>query len=179
MKVEYKITKKLTQEKINEILNIEKSKGLTAEALLESAKNKNSSLHDFFEWDDTLAGEKFRLCQARILINEVKVIIEEKEYYAFENVQVSVVKSSGKSGSSNSAELEDYDESENETLRVYKPVVEILSTEELRNQVIMASLRQLEYWNQQNSKYEEFSPIVKSFSKVKKTLDKKWQKKKK
>ena len=162
--VKYKITGKLTQDCIDTILKVEESKGLTAENLLETAKNPKSPLHEFFDWDDSEAANKWRLAQARILINEVKVIIENKEYYAFENVQIATTDNSGGKEST-------------ESIRVYKPVIEIMSQEELRKQVISAALRQLSYWEEQNSKYNELKPIIKTASKVRKDLDKKWQKK--
>jgi len=86
-KMEYKITEKFTPEVIDEIIEIQKEKGLTAETILDEAKKKSSPLHNFFDWDNTTAGEKWRLQQARILINEVKIIVNSKEMYAFENVR--------------------------------------------------------------------------------------------
>ena len=80
--IEYKISGKFNQEIIDEILKVEQDKGLTAESLLEEANKKSNPLHALFEWDDKEAGHLFRLQQARMIINEVKVIIESKEYYS-------------------------------------------------------------------------------------------------
>ena len=88
--MEYKTTGKITKEKIREVVRIKESKGLTAENLLEVAKNKNNPLHDLFEWDNTKAAEQYRLQQARVFINEIKIIVDTKEYFAFENVSVKV-----------------------------------------------------------------------------------------
>ena len=165
--VEYKITEKFTQEVIDEFLSMSNDNRLTPENILESAKKKKSPLHNMFDWEDSLAGQKWRLHQARIIINEVKVKIDDKEYYAFENVIVSVPKEESKSG--------DCDVS---AKREYKPVIEILSDEDLRRQVIKSALNHLEYWEKQNEKYSELSPIIKSAQKVRKDIDKKWQKKK-
>ena len=164
--IEYKISDKLNQERINEILRVEQQKGLTAEALLEEASKKSSPLHDLFEWDNSEAGHLYRLQQARVVINEVKVIIENKEYYAFENVQVSVPNAIG----NNSANIDEPPI----TQRVYKPIVEILNNEDLRKQIISSALRQHEYWERQNEKYSELSPIIKSAKKIREQ----WQKKK-
>ena len=168
--VEYKISDKLNQDRINKILKVEQEKGLTAENLLEEAQRKDSPLHDLFEWDNDEAGKLYRLQQARVIINEVKVIIESKEYYAFENVQIAVpnILTNG---------TESLDEPPI-TQRVYKPIVEILNNTDLRSQIINSALRQHEYWERQNEKYSELAPIVKSAKKVRKVLEKKWQKKK-
>lgn len=164
--VEYKVTDKLNQDRINEILRIESEKGLTAERLLEEASKKSSPLHDLFEWNNSEAAHLYRLQQARIVINEVKVIIESKEYYAFENVHIAIPNVIG--GSSESLDEPPI------TQRVYKPIVEILNDKDLREQIINSALRQHEYWERQNEKYSELTPIIKSARKVRG----KWQKKK-
>ena len=61
---------------------------LSAEIVVREARNKKSVLHRIFEWDDTRAAEKYRLYQARLLLNNIKVNIvsdgETKEYSVFE-----------------------------------------------------------------------------------------------
>lgn len=51
---------------------------LTAEVVLADAKKKNSPLHGEFEWDDSVAGRRYRLDQARSMIASVKVYIERR-----------------------------------------------------------------------------------------------------
>lgn len=46
---------------------------LTADAVVAYAKQEDSALHSQFEWDDTLAGHKYRIDQARNLIAKVRV----------------------------------------------------------------------------------------------------------
>ncbi|MCK9429538.1 MAG: hypothetical protein M0R17_06000 [Candidatus Omnitrophica bacterium] len=154
---DYKYTEKFTKEVINEILEVKDEKGLTAENLLERAKDKNSPIHNFFEWDNSQAAEKWRIYQARLIINSVQVIVNSKEMYAFENVQINV---------------NDLNE---ETKREYKPIVEILSTEEYRNQVISSALESISYWRNKYKEYNELDVIFKVIDKVKQ----KWEKKKK
>ena len=61
-----------------EMLAIEKRfGGITAEAVVQQARDANSALHEHFEWDDTLAAEAHRLAQARVLIASVRVRIAE------------------------------------------------------------------------------------------------------
>lgn len=43
--------------------------------VVESARDDDSPLHSHFEWDDSLAGEKYRLHQARALIRTVKLMV--------------------------------------------------------------------------------------------------------
>lgn len=46
---------------------------LTPSAVVDAARNPNSSMHAQFEWDDSEAAEAYRLQQARALIRRVKV----------------------------------------------------------------------------------------------------------
>jgi len=54
----------------------EKHGRLVKEDVVEAAKNKKHVLHDYFEWDDTVAGHLYRLEQAAQLIREVKIEVE-------------------------------------------------------------------------------------------------------
>lgn len=53
----------------------EQQKGrLTPPAVVEAARNNRHPLHRFFEWDDKIAAESFRLDQARALIRSVAIV---------------------------------------------------------------------------------------------------------
>jgi len=52
---------------------------VTPEQLLKDAQNKNHTLHQFFEWDDTEAAKKYRLHQAASMIMATKYIYVLKE----------------------------------------------------------------------------------------------------
>lgn len=61
---------------------------LTPEAVLNIAKDENSSLHNLFEWNDEIAAEKYRLSQARQIIQQIVVVnnhpnAEAREIRAF------------------------------------------------------------------------------------------------
>lgn len=157
-KQEYKTTDKITEEVIKEVLEVEQEQGLTASNLVEKAKDKNSILHDLFDWDDTIAAEKWRLQQARALINEIKIVVGDKTMYAFENVNVSVT-----------------DASERE----YKPVMEIISNEQYRNQILKSALNFLNSWKMKYKQFTELKPIVVSIERTTKHLERKWLKNKK
>lgn len=59
---------------------IEQENGVINRRLvLESAKPKDSPIHDLFEWDDTIAAESYRLSQARLLISNLNLVIEKEE----------------------------------------------------------------------------------------------------
>jgi phage pi2 protein 07 len=148
--MEYKTTNKITKERIDVLLRLKKESGLTAESVIAEAKKKKSPLHELFEWDDTIAGEKWRLQQARVFINEVKILIDTKEYYAFENVSL------------------DTNEIEN-PCREYMERQEIIQTPALRQQVMMSAYNQLLYWKAKYEQYQftEFSNLMHAIDSIK------------
>jgi hypothetical protein len=90
-------------QKIGEELEQIKAKStLTPENVVERAKDKKSILHQYFDWDNTEAAEKWRLSQARNITNHIMEIIvvrgeeiEEKAYFNVtakndENIYVSL-----------------------------------------------------------------------------------------
>jgi hypothetical protein len=52
---------------------------LTAELVVATAKPSSHPLHDRFEWNDRIAGHKYRLVQASELIRSVKVTYREPD----------------------------------------------------------------------------------------------------
>lgn len=59
----------------DELRRIHNSNGgkLTPAAVVKAARSPKSPLHNRFEWDDSVAGEKYRLIQAGDLIREQRV----------------------------------------------------------------------------------------------------------
>jgi hypothetical protein len=52
---------------------------VTPEMVVQEARPEGSPLHDLFEWDNEICGEKYRLIQARMLIRIVREIDGEDE----------------------------------------------------------------------------------------------------
>lgn len=53
-----------------EMTRMSKANGgkITPEALVAAARDPDSPLHDYFEWDDSTAAEKYRMMQARTML---------------------------------------------------------------------------------------------------------------
>jgi len=147
-KIQYKNTEKFTPEVIDEVLEVKDTYGLTAENLLRKASKKSSSLYGFFDWDNSSAGEKWRLGQARQLINEIKIVVEDKEMYAFECVNVTI-----KEAKNPTSKMSKFG------VREYKPIVEIMNNEDYRNQLIHRALSEATYWKERHAELLELSPI--------------------
>ena len=61
---------------------------VTPEQVLEKARNRNSELHKCFEWDDSVAAEKYRLQQARQLIQFLVIVPKSQEVPAIRCFQI-------------------------------------------------------------------------------------------
>ena len=140
----------------DELMRIKESFGLTAENVVNQAKDKKSVLHDYFNWDDTDAAHRFRMVQARILINTVNIeIIEHKsgaksKVALFESIVI--------------------DNKSNE--REYKPVYEILGNDEWRQQIVDRALNELIYWKDKHQQFKEFSKVVSAIENVERRVKK-------
>lgn len=63
---------------------------LTAKAVVDAARPEDSILHRFFTWNDPVAGERWRLHQAGILIRRVKLTITRPDLSGPKKVVIQV-----------------------------------------------------------------------------------------
>jgi len=128
-----------------------------AASVVKAAKNSKRELHKCFEWDNTKAGEQYRLAQARLVLRMIVTVEESPEgsepekqvYRAFESVRFSDVH--GKP----------------DKAMTYIPTQEALSDPELRVQV-MGRLESTIGEAEATAKAYEY--LVPSFGKVRERL---------
>ena len=104
---------------------IDKYNGFVTPAeIVKEAKNKDNPLHGWFDWDNNIASEKWRMHQARVLIGTIKISLNnnltEKEYRRYLNVTIA-------------------DES-GEMKKVYMSTNQVLNNQELKKQIIAKAL---------------------------------------
>jgi len=134
-----------------ELLRIGKIKPLTPFNIVSEATDKTSVLHDWFEWDDAVASDKWRIRQARELVN---VIIETPEMsddsvtHSFE-----IIKTNGSSE--------------------YKHVYEIFDNKEWKQQVIEQAVTYLRIWRRKYNIYSEFKEVSKAIDTITTTFERK------
>ena len=84
----YKPSAEDVMAELNEISTEE----ITPQAVVEHAKSEDSCMHCIFEWDDEIAGEKYRLQQAAQMLRSIKVVHldenEEPQHEPFRQFQV-------------------------------------------------------------------------------------------
>lgn len=154
--IQFKYTSKYSKKVIDEIIFIKDKYGLTAENLVKYS-SKTGELRKLFEWDNEACGEKWREQQARIIINEIKLIIEDKEIFAFENVSVNL-------------------EGETKNVREYFDTFEIRDDAEKNDQVINRAYSEILYWMNKFESYvvkrREFSGVLRSIAELKQEMEK-------
>jgi hypothetical protein len=115
----------------------------TPETIVDEARDEESPLHDYFEWNNRVAGEGYRLGQARELCNHLRVVIrkdgEETRQKAFYHVHVQ--NADGKSS------------------RGYVGIEEVSTDAVLHEQVLQGALRRYRSLREQYRCLKELEPI--------------------
>lgn len=139
----------LTPEIDREIQDIEAANNgkLHAELLIDAAQNPQSSFHDKFEWDDTVAGHEWRKVQARHLITAFRIIHPETkvEIQAFTSLEVDRVSGGG-----------------------YRRTEQVLQSKDLRVEMVWTALHQL---MQLEAKYHYIQELARIWGAVEQTKE--------
>lgn len=107
--------------------------------VLDDARNPQSPLHQVFEWDNSEAGEQYRLYQARVLVASiVSAPLTNSSSTEPVRVFVSVRQNHSKS---------------------YRTLSEVLSDDQLREKFLRRAFADLKLWERKYAKYEELVPI--------------------
>lgn len=135
-----------------EMLRQEQKGELTPEDVLADAKNPNSPLHSFFEWDDSAAAEQHRLHQARGLIRSVVAIYTSDDKPAVRaRAYVHI--------------------SEGETSH-YREMTHAMSRKDTRKVVLQRAWKELQAWRQRYKDLAEFADLIAVIDEVQKHLPK-------
>lgn len=133
---------------------------LKPQRIVEVAKREAHPLHEFFEWNNSLAAEKYRVHQARMLLSNILIQVEtddgQIEYRAFNNVRVEYVNGDG----------------ETEKKRGYVSVKTVLSTQDMMDQVLRDARRELRYWAKEIGKYEKLGRVAGMLKELLKEIEK-------
>jgi len=108
---------------------------LDAKSLLKIAPR--SSIARYFEWDDKIAGQKFRLRQAQSLLSMVTVIIEDVPIRAYQIVYIN--KNVGKK---------------------YTAIEDIMQSEDLFDQILGRAYEEMKVFILKYENYKKLKPVV-------------------
>lgn len=139
-----------TNKVITELKRIANKNGglLQPETVVESARPASSPLHSRFEWDNTVAGQQYRIWQARQLIRVSVEIIPsmEKPTDVFVSLSTDREKESGG----------------------YRIMVDVLTDKQMRQQMLADALAELEIFREKYSRLKELAAVFAAIKKVRK-----------
>ena len=128
----------------------------TPSDIVEAARPETSPIHEDFEWDDLAAAEKYRVDQARHLVNRISVVItvnnKAVETRAFHSITIQTA--------------------DEKIEQRYTAIKLISANPDMREQVIDKALRELEGWKERYESYRDifgtdiFATIETTTSKV-------------
>ena len=121
-----------------ERIRVEQNGRLDAGDLVERSRKPDAPLHEAFEWNDTTAAHEYRVEQAKYLLRSIEVTVEPQKQKKPVRAFVSVVRDKDRS---------------------YTSVSHALSDPELRRQVLMQALRELEAWRERHAELVELAGV--------------------
>jgi hypothetical protein len=116
----------------------------TPQDVVDEARDPRSPLHEFFDWDDETAADKYRLARARMLINHVRVIVRDSRGRLYPEKAFF------------NAKLED---DERDEVNSYVSVERVSEDSALRAQIVTRALREAEDWAERYRRYRELRRI--------------------
>lgn len=144
---------------------------LTPAAVVDSARPKESVLHEDFEWRDDVAAEKFRQGQARQMIGAVRILRVDSKPPVRAYVNVTVTSSPMPKATdcirkvNERQELPTIAEEENEG-RCYMPLEEVLQSPSLCSQMMADARRDAQTYKQKYSTLESLADIMQAIQRT-------------
>lgn len=129
-----------------------KTEGLRDDEIVQAARPKNHTLHNWFEWDDGEAAKEHRRAQARLLIRSLVVTYKETP-----EVKVRVY------------EVEKKSRPCDKQRTVYSTTEEVLSNPESRDRLIAAAIKSAMEFRARFKNLHELDSIIEA---IEKTLEK-------
>lgn len=130
----YKTSAEVAAEEMNRLAA---SNNLTAKALVDASRPVDAPLHDEFEWDDSIAAEKWREQEARVMIASITVIADEnaqaEPVRAFFNIEPSTP--------------------------IYEPVQTIVRDSSKSDRLFTQAMEELESFQRKYNSIKEFSKL--------------------
>ena len=112
--------------------------GVTKQDLVEDGRSPDSPLHEYFEWKDDVAAERYREVQAQYLVRHI--VIEYRRTGSTEVEEIRLIHSAKKKGNAKP---------------FYVTVNQVDESDDYRAQAVETALRSLESWIKTYGLYHE------------------------
>ena len=129
-----------------ELERIRDGKPLILQSVIDESKPKKSVLHGEFEWRNAIAGNNWRLYEARKIVQSVEIIEEKtrKPFRAYESIII---------------ETDGDDDDEKTTVRSFLPVEEIMADPDLRDELLGRAIRDVLALKRRYSNLQEMAQV--------------------
>ena len=142
---------KVSAQVVGETLEeIAKTGAVTSQSFLDASRPEDAPTHALFEWDDSIAAERYRLQQATITINsvEVQIVDESKGTATPQSAFVNVIqKGPARSGA-------------------FVPIDVALSDEAMRNTLLSNALNELKAFRRKYAQLSELAGIFDQITRI-------------
>lgn len=123
---------------------------ITAKSFLDESRPEDIPTHSMFEWNDTIAAEKYRLSQSTKIINQLEITVEDvgEAYTGFVNIEI---------------------KSPTETAE-FVNIGKALTDEEYRHRVLANALGELKAFKRKYGRYTELCDIFNSIERYERSV---------
>ncbi len=126
---------------------------LTAPQVVKEAQKKKSLLHPYFDWEDNEAAKKWRLWQARNLINHIDITYVDNGVEKTKPMYLNIKKVDNEEGE-----------------RAYVDIITVGNSEYMRQQALKDALSQLIHWREKYKWLQELNTIITKITELEKEL---------
>lgn len=125
---------------------------ISLETIVANAKPKNALLHDEFTWANSEAAEKWRLLEARKVVQSIEIVHENGQLTrAYEATTITITETQGK---------------ESETRRVFKSVHDIMADPLGRDELLTQAIRDALAWRRRYVGLQELAQVFSALDAV-------------
>ena len=142
---------------LGEILKKSPGRVLQAKSVVERARDTKSSLHGLFEWDDSKAGEAYRLGQARGVIRLYLIVIEPTPVSREYKLKFKPSKTRG---------LVSLQTDREKPGGGYRAVMDVLKDPGLRQQLVKEALDELKMWQLRYKSLNELADVFDAIARM-------------
>ena len=135
----------------------ERDGAVTSRAFLEYSRHEESETHDMFEWDDSIAAEKYRLAQSGRIINQLQVEVVYVGDRTPREIDIEVTRTEAPrkvSAFVNTAPRS------TRGFSVFNNIRDAMSDENKSRQVMMNALADLKAFEERYSTYKELHDVI-------------------
>lgn len=113
---------------------------LTPEELVNASRDESSPLHSMFEWDDSVAAEKYREVQARKIIRSIEVVLADRPIpqRAFQTVEP----------------------------KVYQTIERVMDSKQMREILLKNAMRELEAFERKYARLTELAQVFEAIDRT-------------